>query len=202
MKKAFLLIFLSINYLSYCQSGYHYIEKAEKKIQSGKLNRALRLLELADSSDYGFCGNAWASAYDAIALKRARIYKLQGKPTEAAKAIWNVGGPLVFEQHDSLKVAYLVEAYGIKEVRKGIDLAIDSLASDTVFSNTYYPYNLTVYFSFSDQAFGLSYRDIRDAYRALQFEAENFDDNMDYFLEAIRKQPFYQLVSGENQSKN
>ncbi|MCR9172370.1 MAG: hypothetical protein NXI10_07770 [bacterium] len=201
MKQVCFLIFLLIGFVSLSQSGYDYIEKAEKKIQAGKLNKALHLLELADSSNYGFCGNAWASAYDAIALKRARIYKLQGKSVKAAEAIWNVGGPFVFEQHDSLKVAYLIEAYGVEEVRKGIDLAIDSIALDTALPRSNYPYDLRVYFSFSDQSFRLSNREIWDAYHRKQFDAGNYDDNMDFLLDAIREQPFYQILS-EDQSKN
>ena len=196
MKGICILLLFTISFTGNSQEGYDNIRKAEKKIQSGQYRKALALLEKADSANYGFCGNAWASAFDEIALKRARIYKLQGKQIEAANAIWDVGGPLVFDQHDSLKVAYLIDAYGKEDIRIAIDRVIDSMTAETALPNRYESF--IVYFEFSERPFEISYNATWDAYHSKQFEIANYEDSFDLFIEALRQQPFYQLLLEEN----
>ena len=61
------------------QSGYSFIRKAKKLIDQERApKRALRLLDYAEDSDYGFCGNSYADAYWQINYLRGRLYYQQG----------------------------------------------------------------------------------------------------------------------------
>src|SRR5689334_16520355 len=61
------------------KKGYEFILKAEKNFKKGNFVKAEEFISKAKNSDYGFCGNAWASAYSRIAMTEVEIFNAQKK---------------------------------------------------------------------------------------------------------------------------
>ncbi len=67
-------VFFSLTLQVFSQEGFDVIRLAERKYEKGQLNGALKLLSKAEKMDYGFCGNAWFEADNAINSLRYKIY--------------------------------------------------------------------------------------------------------------------------------
>lgn len=192
MKIAILLVTIIVASNCFGQEGFELIRKAEKKIEQRKFSKATRLLDQADSANYGFCGNAWFEARDAIALNRAHIFELQGKHEDAAMAIWDMGIPFGF--NDSLKMTYLIKAYGKESIKSTIDESLDSLKLS--FDHSEFTL-MEVQFSFVDKPYIIHiYTLIRDYQKALiRQDRDPFKEkDMEVFRTVFREQPFYQLL--------
>ncbi|MDB2656440.1 hypothetical protein N9Y60_00135 [Crocinitomicaceae bacterium] len=201
MKGILFILILIISFFGYNQEGYDYIRKAERKIEAGKVDQALILLDKADSAEYGFCGNAWIEAREAIALNRVKIAALEEDPIKAAKIVWNITD-LYSVRYDSLKITSLIQAYGREEVKKGIDEVLDSFVLDpSVFSLLA---DLKVQFSFNDDYYFIQIGEVIDNYYgekfALREDRNTF--NRELFQAKFREESFYQLLLEEDQSKN
>jgi len=135
MKKLILAILILIPVLGHAQGyeqGYKYIRKAERIIdRNGNLDRALKYLDKAKGCDYGFCGNAWASAFWDIRFLAARVYQEQGKYRQALGELDSILGCTFganCHASDSLKIAILAGMYGKSRL-----LAVFESAPDPVF---------------------------------------------------------------------
>jgi hypothetical protein len=196
MKFTVLLVAIFISSNCFSQDGFKLIRKAEKKIEQGKLSKASHLLNQADGANYGFCGNAWLEARDAVAGNRAQIFELQGKSEDAAMAIWDLGGP--FSGHnDSLKMTYLIKAYGIDSIKSAIDESLDSLILS--FDHSEFTF-MEVQFSFADKPYIIHiYTLIRDYQKAIIRQGRDpyNTKDMEVFRTVFREQSFYRLLLEE-----
>jgi len=57
-----IVIFGQRDYKYSYKEGYSFLNKAQKQIKKGKVENAKKLIVKAKESNYGFCGNSWASA--------------------------------------------------------------------------------------------------------------------------------------------
>src|SRR5690606_19962464 len=85
-----------------------------------------RLLQRAENSNYGFCGNAWASAFEQIAELRGLIYLNQEKYVQAHEQFIEASAQSFlngsrFVHYDSLLIYAFKKQYGPKELAHSID---------------------------------------------------------------------------------
>lgn len=102
------------------QQGYHFIYKAQKKLQHGNLAKAQKFINKAKSSDYGFCGNAWASAYGQINLVEVQILIKQKNYDKALMVLDSISGCSFGANcnvRDSFKVVVLFLIFGEEKVK-------------------------------------------------------------------------------------
>ena len=114
-----LIIFLFNVSTFFAQNGYTYIQNAAKKIENKKYSEALYQLSIAESSDYGFCGNAWASAMGDIKILKSKAYTGQGFYDKALQELstmtdCNFGADC--QTADVLKIELLIHKYGKEKV--------------------------------------------------------------------------------------
>lgn len=187
------LLFLFFNSLTLLsQNGFKVIQKAEKKIEQGNLDRANKLLNKADSMDYGFCGNAWMEARDLIALNRIKILESKGQYLQAANTL-NQEHLFYGSNLDSLKMTYFLKVIDKSKIKSEIDSCINRLYSiDSVDFLGGYSFNV----NFSDEPFYLSYETLRNIKRQTFLTTDKNKDlsNLDRFKLAIREQSFYLLL--------
>jgi|GEM_PF-2138161 len=125
------LFLLSIGNLSLNAQDYDYINRAEKLINANKnLPRALKLLDKAVQGDYGFCGNAYASAFWNMHYLRARVYNEQKEYLLGLKELDSItscafGGNC--SASDSLKFEILNKAFDKSKILKSLESLSDSL---------------------------------------------------------------------------
>ena len=74
MKKTILFTLLVLYQSSFSQD-FSLIQKAEKKLEEKDYGSALRLLNRAEQTDYGFCGNAKMDAIDKIYELKLKLFK-------------------------------------------------------------------------------------------------------------------------------
>lgn len=174
----------------YAQDGFRVIHKAEKKIEQGNYDRALKLLEKADSMDYGFCGNAWIEAEEVITINKAKIFSAQGDPMKAANLI-NEGGIFMIAPRDSLKMAYYAQAVGKERLRREIDSCIERIPPPD--SIDYFFSELRLNVSFCDQPIVLDYWAMNRVRIDMALHASEESDmpTVDRMKAALRRQDFY-----------
>jgi len=86
--KYFITILISFLTLSsYSQKGYNYLHKVESKLEKGDLRGVPRLIRKVNKSDYGFCGNAYASAFLYSDSLVGRYYLLKNDTTKALNVL-------------------------------------------------------------------------------------------------------------------
>ena len=109
-------VFCAFHFLFSQNEGYRKIQRAEKLLKSNtKLDKAIDLLNDAKDDNYGFCGNAYASAEWEINFLLAQIYSQNKQYSIALGNIdeiknCNLGGDCY--KSDSLKLKILVDLYG------------------------------------------------------------------------------------------
>lgn len=176
----------------YSQDGFDVIRHAEKKIEQGKYEKALQLLDKADTMDYGFCGNAWMEAREAITLDRVKIYEAQGDYLEAANTL-NSADLFYRDNIDSLKTAYYIKVLDKEIMKSEIDSCIALITSiDSVDFLMGLSFNVT----FIDEPFRISNATLRyvrmDTF--LQTEENKNIPQLDRFKSSLVRQPFYLLL--------
>ena len=190
MKTILSSLFLTVCFWSFGQDGFRVIAKAEKQIDKGNLTKALRLLEKADSMDYGFCGNAWMDAEEKITLNRVRIFDIKQEYLNAANEL-NKSAFFGIKGIDSLKVAYFIKHYGKEKVKLEID---SCLALITVIDKRDMKLILPV--SFSEEPLTFSFETVVKL-GALTFNDPTKDEtvtDLERFKSAVRTQSFYLLL--------
>lgn len=117
-----------------CKSGYECITKAKACLAKGNLADAQGFIDKAKKCDYGFCGNAWATAYGEIRLTQAQVFNVQHKFDESLRVLDSLSGCSIGAdcgKRDSLKVVTLVLKFG-KEKVKNAFAKIDKLNTTSI----------------------------------------------------------------------
>jgi len=192
MKIVLSIIFVvSMTYLN-SQEGFDVIRRAEKKIDHGNYEKALKLLEKADSMNYGFCGNAWIEAREAIVLNRIKIYDAKGEHLKAANAL-NSANLYYGENLDSLKIAYFIKTIDKEQIKREIDSCINLISTlDSIDFLMGLEFNVT----FSDTPFIISHNTL-ESVRRYTFDQTETNKNtllLDRFKSSLRRQSFYLLL--------
>lgn len=151
MKYLLFIFFLCFSVPLLAKDGFKFIEKAEKKIEKKKYAQAMKLLEKADSANYGFCGNAWIDARYAIMMNKLKIYDAENDPISAVKLLnqpimyWNL-------DEDSLRMVHFIRLFG-KEV---IKRELDSMINSYTYHERFFEQELFVRFTFFEDPYPLS----------------------------------------------
>ena len=135
--------FLTTNLLG---QDYKYIRKAERLINSNiNLNRAIKLLDKAENVNYGFCGNAWATAFWNINYLKARAYDKKEQYSMALAHLDSIKGCSFggdCESSDALKYEILGKVFDNDEIKKALLEKSDSIIS---FKKIWMEKNICVY---------------------------------------------------------
>ncbi len=103
------------------KQGYKYIVKAKKNLNEGNLIKAEDFIAKAKLSNYGFCGNAWASANSRIAIIEAELLhtkKDYDKALAVLDSIQGCGFGADCMARDSIKIATLFLKFGKEKVKQ------------------------------------------------------------------------------------
>lgn len=103
------------------KQGYKFIEKAENNLNNENLNKAEEFLRKAKLSNFGFCGNAWASAFGEINLIQTQIHNKRKDYDKALALLDSIDGCSIganCEARDSLKVVTLILKFGKVKVKE------------------------------------------------------------------------------------
>lgn len=113
MKYLLILLLISFGYsISFAQSAFKLIHKAERAYESGAYEKAFRLLNKAEKKDDGFCGNEWLEADCSIQLVRAKIYIKQEGYLLVRNILIQLLGKCPENQIDALLLKSYLEEYG------------------------------------------------------------------------------------------
>ncbi len=189
-----ILLFLAIIQINitWSQNGFKVIRKAEKQIEKGNLTKALKLLDKANSMDYGFCGNAWNEAEEAIAFNRVKIYDATGEFLKAANELNSINY-YYRENLDSLKIVYFIKDIDKQIIKREIDSCIATINNlDSI--DFYFGLDLNV--NFSEKPFHISYETLKIVRKDIfMLTDENKNVSMlNRFQLSLNKQPFYLLL--------
>ena len=103
------------------KEGSRFIIKAEKHLNRGNLAKAEDFISKAKKSDFGFCGNAWMSAYSQITIIEVRLLNTMKEYDKALTLLDSLNG-CVFDAdcsaRDSLKIITLILKYGKEKVQQ------------------------------------------------------------------------------------
>ena len=114
----------------YCQKiqsakdGYKLINKAKIEIEKAHLNKAEIYLDKAKKCNYGFCGNAWFTAFEDINLLKYNIHFLRKEYEKALYHLDSINGcgfGVNCETRDSLVVRTLIIIYGKNKVKEAFN---------------------------------------------------------------------------------
>lgn len=194
--KYFILILLFIPLLACSQDynykdGYRFIKKAEKALKNDKIKKAENLLKKASNSNYGFCGNAWASAEGSIDLLKAQIANKKKNYDKALMILDSIGGCSLgadCNKRDSLKIETLFLKYGKNKVVDSFGLLEKVEKNENEYNDTY-TVNLTELnykFTFGG-GFTVTYVDENG-------EAIKQKTTDNEFVKIARNYPFYKLI--------
>ncbi|UFH31386.1 hypothetical protein LNP04_15640 [Chryseobacterium sp. C-71] len=135
-------IFSQKNYKYSYNEGYLFLKKAQKQINKNNIKNARTLLNKAKDTNYGFCGNAWASANSEIKLIEAQILNINKNYDESLKILESIdgcsyGGNCI--KRDSLKVKTLILKFGkdkVKNAFKNVNMIskIENEDDDEIYS--------------------------------------------------------------------
>lgn len=193
MKSLLIISYVLLTFSSTSQEGFDLIRRAENKINQGKYEKALDLLNLAKHSDYGFCGNAWMSATTAINKKEAFIYEKQGEFLKAANVLNRI--QINREKNsDSIKMTLYLKELDSKLIKNQIDSCLNLITSIDEL-HPFYDCNLDV--PFSENPFSISNQDLRQIYAKINVlkNADSDIDTLKEYKSAIKHLPFYLLLN-------
>jgi hypothetical protein len=103
------------------KQGYKFIDKAEKNLQSGNLIKTQDFITKAKISNYGFCGNAWASAHSMIAIIEVQLLNKKKEYDMALTVLDSLQGCSFggdCSARDSLKIITLFSKFGKEKVKE------------------------------------------------------------------------------------
>ena len=103
------------------QQGYKFIDKAEKNLRQGNLVKAEDFIAKAKISNYGFCGNAWASAHSMIAMIEVELFNTKKEYDKALVVLDSLQGCSFggdCDARDSLKIVTLFSKFGKEKVKQ------------------------------------------------------------------------------------
>lgn len=180
--------------MSFSQKGFDVIRKAEKKINQGNYNKALKLLNKADSMNYGFCGNAWMEARAAIAFNKTKIAAAQGEYLLAANELNKMSYSFYHQEDiDSLKMTYLLKTIDKEIMRNEIDSCLNLIST---IENEYFYVGLYLDVDFIQNPFHITYETLTSVRKDtfIQTDKNASLSNIERFRASIRNQSFYRLL--------
>ncbi|MNJ84682.1 hypothetical protein D3C87_21400 [compost metagenome] len=185
--------FCCVFLFSFGQKGFEVIEQAEKQIEKGNYKKAEKLLNKADSMDYGFCGLAWGEARSIIAINRCKIRAGRGEYLLAANQLNNTDYWNSYEL-DTLKMTYFIRSLGKEIIKREIDSCLEAIVS--VDSTEWMDFELTLYVGFSEKPLIFSYETSQMIFRDVIYPSKEYKEKtlIDRFRLAVKKQYFYQLL--------
>jgi len=162
MKRYFyILFFFTFNLFS---QNYELINKADKILcsENPNLNKAEKILNKAEKSNYGFCGNAKMSALSEIEYLRAKILFYQNEYKKCLVKLDSENVWIKQKSSDSLKIVCLIKIYGKEKIQK----LIFEKSDDKIIRELNYQYNkiclnlenISYNFCFNDQNEKLDYK--------------------------------------------
>ena len=191
----FICLFLGMALSAPAQGGYSALSKAEKLIEKGNYQRARVHLEVAREQDYGFCGNAWASAFNGIRSCEARILIAKEKYGMALDSLHQISyGFDETEPYDSLKVVCLLGMYGKEKAREYVDAAVERSIVMGWFEAEIEP---PLQVRLPGRTVELAVGRFGGAYVYAQIKIDRADSKAEkgkHFWELVRLQPFYKLL--------
>lgn len=107
------------------KQGYRFIRKAYDNTSKGNLKRAERFLKKAKHSNYGFCGNAWISAFDRIYYIESLVCNERKQYDLSLRLLDSIDGCIFganCEITDSVKMLTLMLKFGKSKVKESFDL--------------------------------------------------------------------------------
>jgi hypothetical protein len=120
--------------------GYIFIKKAEKTLNQGKIIEAEEFLGKAKLSNFGFCGNAWASAFGQINLIQTQVYIKRKEYDKALNPPDSIGGCGIGADctaRDSLKIETLMLKFGKQKVKEAFEKVNEINVNEIDFIKSY-----------------------------------------------------------------
>ena len=172
------------------KQGYKFINLAQQKLNEGKLNKSEEFIGKAKLSNFGFCGNAWASAYGRINLIQAQIYIKHKDFDKALNLLDSIGGcgfGANCEARDSLKVSTLILKFGKEKVKESFNNVVKLEKNENNYDAIYSVYlkELNFTFNFNSSEY---YNIDADEKKTEQVRTAN------EFLNKIRNLNYYKLL--------
>ena len=172
------------------KQGYKFIGRAGKEIENGNLTKAEKLLEKANKSNYGFCGNAWASAHSQINLLKVEIFNQRKEFDKSFSALDSIKGCGIgadCEARDSLKIITLFLKFGKEKVIKSFRKVKTVNKKEVNFEPLYSVFLSDLNYTFTFQDWD---------YRFFGEEEKSFDqeDPKNRFLNLIKKHNYSKLI--------
>lgn len=180
-------------FISFGQDGYKLIARTKNKIDRGNYTKALKLLDKADSMDYGFCGLAWVGAKQEIAFHRIRILAHNGEYLKAANELNRIDIYEPDEDIDSLKMIYYLKSIDKEILKKEIDSCLESFKS---LESLAADYELFLDVRFSEKPLKISYVNTMKIYVETFFPALKDKETLtiDRFRNSVMNRTFYKLL--------
>lgn len=103
------------------KQGYKFIVKAKKNLHQGNLIKAEDFIAKAKLSNYGFCGNSWASANSKIAIIEVELLDTKKEYDKALAVLDSTQGcgfGADCKSRDSLKIVTLFLKFGKEKVKQ------------------------------------------------------------------------------------
>jgi len=167
------------------QDGYKLIRKAEKEIKKENYSKALTLLDSAEKSDYGWCGNSYYYAMGDIGILKSQIYNKQKNYDQSLEILDSYFGcdfGVDCEKRDSLRIETLYLKFGKEKVIEEFTNNLKVADINTIKRNDYVHYLVELpNFKYS---FEIRYFD------AFGFTKEELSSPN----ELIKNLPFYKLL--------
>ncbi len=154
------------------QSGFEIIEKAERMIEKGRYEKATRLLDQADTMNYGFCGNAWMDANAEIMDKRIKIAKAKG---DTMLVIDLLSDTTTYYSYDRELFAYALLFQDKESIRSQFKAALLS-------SENMHDLYISVLFSFREKPLYFKDRELLDFTFKSLFGVQLTEQMVDEFL--------------------
>ena len=194
MKNVIIILALFVSSKNFGQTeysykqGYKFIKQAETAIKSGNLERAEKNLEKAEKSNYGFCGNAWASAESRINLLKVEIFNQRKEFEKSFSTLDSIKGCGIgadCEARDSLKIITLFLKFGKEKVKQSFKNVKTFNIKQINFEPLYSVYLSDLNYTFVFQDWDYTY--FRD-------ENRNIKNDGDTFIKLIEKHNYYKLL--------
>lgn len=186
-----ILIFGQKEYKYSYKDGYNFLSKAQKQIKKGKVENAKKLIVKAKESNYGFCGNSWASANSQIKLIESQILNKENKYDESLKILESIdkcsyGANCM--KRDFLKIETLFLKFGKEKVKSAFK-NVNQITKDEndEYENSYHAYIKDIDYNFNFIDSNISFLD-KNGKEIIKNKTENA------FLNIVQNQMFYELL--------
>ena len=186
-----ILLFGQNDYKYSYKEGNNFISKAQKQIDRNNIESAKKLIEKAKVSNYGFCGNSWASSDSRIKLIESQILNKENKYDESLKILESIdrcsyGANCM--QRDSLKIETLFLKFGKEKVKNAFKNVNEITKNENdEYEESYSAYIKDIGYKFNFIESNVSYLD-KNGKEITKDKTEN------EFINIAQNQMFYELL--------